>query len=151
MITGSIHHKNFRPLILSRMIYLIIGLCLLVGGGRSAALGQAAQKETAKAQSSMDRGLQSFRRGDMDQALADWKEATEFFAKGGNTKGQIEALTRLALAQQNLGRYTQALQSLNWPWRWPNKQGIPPPWPPCTGVWAALTWRRGTKTELPST
>ncbi len=112
MITGSIHHKNFRPLILSRMIYLIIGLCLLVGGGRSAALGQASQKETAKAQSSMDRGLQSFQRGHMDQALADWKEATEFFAKGGNTKGQIEALTRLALAQQNLGRYTQALQSL---------------------------------------
>src|ERR1051325_5454852 len=57
-------------------------------------------------------GLESFQRGDFEQAALSWTEASRSYERGGEIKRQSEALVYLSQANQALGRYTEAGKNL---------------------------------------
>jgi CHAT domain-containing protein/Tfp pilus assembly protein PilF len=65
-----------------------------------------------QAETSMERGLEAFRRGNLEEAVSSWTEANRLYVKQGSSDGQIRALTRLSTAQAGLGQYRQAAIAL---------------------------------------
>jgi CHAT domain-containing protein len=57
-------------------------------------------------------GLESFQRGEFEQAALSWTEASQLYERGGELKRQSEALVYLSQANQALGRYTEAGKNL---------------------------------------
>jgi CHAT domain-containing protein len=77
-------------------------------------------KSTAESKSSpevsltehMEEGLRSFQRGDFDQAVSSWTEASQLFKSKGMVKEQCKALIKISRAYQAIGRYNKAIQTL---------------------------------------
>ena len=63
-------------------------------------------------ESFMQQGLQAYQRGSFDQALLAWKQAAALYKAAGNTPSQIDVLVLSSQASMELGRSSQALQSL---------------------------------------
>jgi len=61
----------------------------------------------------MKQGAQLFQRGEGEQALASWKEATRLYEQAHRTLDQSRALVHVAQALTILGQTKQALQSLD--------------------------------------
>jgi len=57
-------------------------------------------------------GLESFQRGDFEQAALSWTEASRLYERGGEIRRQSEALVYLSQANQALGRYKEAGENL---------------------------------------
>ena len=55
-------------------------------------------------------GLESFQRGDFEQAALNWTEASQLYERAGEIRRQSEALVYLSQANQALGRYKEAGQ-----------------------------------------
>ncbi len=60
----------------------------------------------------MEQGLQAYRRGAFDQALAAWKQAADLYERDRKIEEQSQALTQAAQASESLGHVSQALQQL---------------------------------------
>ncbi len=60
----------------------------------------------------MEQGLQAYRRGAFDQALAAWKQAADLYERDRKIDKQSQALTQAAQASESLGHVSQALQQL---------------------------------------
>ena len=57
-------------------------------------------------------GLESFQRGDFEQAALNWAEASRLYERGGEIRRQSEALVYLSQVNQALGRYKEAGENL---------------------------------------
>jgi len=57
-------------------------------------------------------GLESYQRGDFEQAALNWTEASQLYERAGEVRRQSEALVYLSQANQALGRYKEAGQNL---------------------------------------
>jgi CHAT domain-containing protein/Tfp pilus assembly protein PilF len=57
-------------------------------------------------------GLESYQRGDFEQAALNWTEASQLYERAGDVRRQSEALVYLSQANQALGRYKEAGQNL---------------------------------------
>src|SRR5690242_10324465 len=57
-------------------------------------------------------GLESYQRGDFEQAALNWTEASQLYERAGEVRRQSEALVYLSQANQALGRYKEAGQHL---------------------------------------
>ena len=57
-------------------------------------------------------GLESFQRGDFEQAALSWTEASQLYERGGEIRRQSETLVYLSQANQALGRYKEAGKNL---------------------------------------
>jgi CHAT domain-containing protein len=64
------------------------------------------------AESLLERGREAFRRGALEDAVADWTEAARRYQTQGAVDGQATALQHLARAQIGAGQYRQAAKSL---------------------------------------
>jgi CHAT domain-containing protein/Tfp pilus assembly protein PilF len=73
----------------------------------SFALAQATSSEKY-----LEEGMRSFQRGDFEQAVLKWMEASRVYERAGKLHEQSAALTYLAHAYQSIGQYKQALKSL---------------------------------------
>ncbi|MGH8606521.1 MAG: CHAT domain-containing protein [Gammaproteobacteria bacterium] len=60
----------------------------------------------------MTDGAAAFRQGKLEAALADWLEAAKGYRAQGQVAQEIEALMRVAAAEQSLGRYREAVSTL---------------------------------------
>jgi len=60
----------------------------------------------------MEEGLRSFQRGDFDQAVSSWTEASQLFESEGMVKEQCKALIKISQAYQSIGHYNKAVQTL---------------------------------------
>ena len=96
------------------LLALVLGLGLLSMLVCSAPAWGAASAPAADASSGhyLAQGLQSFQRGDFEQAVVSWSEAARRAEQAQQPKAQSVALTHLAQAYQALGHYRQAVQSL---------------------------------------
>ena len=70
----------------------------------------AAEVSPADRQSNM--GLESFQRGDFEQAASSWTEASQLYEREGEIRRQCETLIYLSQANQALGRYMEAGKNL---------------------------------------
>ena len=70
----------------------------------------AAEVSPADRQSNM--GLESFQRGDFEQAASSWTEASQLYEREGEIRRQCEMLIYLSQANQALGRYKEAGKNL---------------------------------------
>lgn len=93
--------KNMRP------VLVLISLAVLVGGG---AAESAAESLTADALSKS--GLEAYRRGAFQEAVAQWREAVDVYEGEGNRSGLTDAHLQIAVAYQMLGRYAAAGEHL---------------------------------------
>ena len=57
-------------------------------------------------------GLESFQRGDLEQAASSWTEASQLYEREGDIHRQCETLIYLSEANQALGRYKEAGKNL---------------------------------------
>src|SRR4029079_18505729 len=57
-------------------------------------------------------GLESFQRGDFEQAALSWTEASQLYERAGEIRRQSETLVYLSQANQALGRYKEAGKNL---------------------------------------
>jgi CHAT domain-containing protein len=96
------------------LVALVLGLgalgllvCSVSAWGATSALADDVSSEH-----SLAKGLQSFQRGDFEQAVVSWSEAARRAEKAHEPQVQSVALTHLAQAYQALGHYRQAVQSL---------------------------------------
>ncbi len=87
-----------------------LGLAAVVAGMLAAPTVLGAAEDPAE--TSMERGLEAFRRGNLEQAVSSWTEANRLYAAQRSADGQIRALTRLSSAQAGLGQYRQAATAL---------------------------------------
>ena len=71
----------------------------------------AAEVSPADRQSNM--GLESFQRGDFEQAASSWTEASQLYEREGEIRRQCEMLIYLSQANQALGRYKEAGKNLD--------------------------------------
>jgi CHAT domain-containing protein len=58
-------------------------------------------------------GYDAYRRGNFDQAVMQWNEAVQAYAKAGRVREQSEALLAMAQAHQSLGLYNAAVSDLD--------------------------------------
>ena len=58
-------------------------------------------------------GLESFQRGDFEQAASSWTEASQLYEREGEIRRQCEMLIYLSQANQALGRYKEAGKNLD--------------------------------------
>ena len=70
----------------------------------------AAEVSPAERQKQM--GLEAFQRGDFEQAVLNWTEASQLYERGGDIPQQCQALVYLSQADQALGRYKEAGKNL---------------------------------------
>ena len=70
----------------------------------------AAEVSPADRQTKM--GLESFQRGDFEQAASSWTEASQLYEREGEIRRQCETLIYLSQANQALGRYMEAGKNL---------------------------------------
>lgn len=68
--------------------------------------------ELSRAKKCMRNGMESFQRGDFENAIADWGKAAKLYERQGKVKPQIESLVRLSQAYQSIGEYENALENL---------------------------------------
>jgi len=66
----------------------------------------------ASAETYVERGLEAFRNGNLEEAVSSWTEAAQLYARQRSVDGQIRALTHLSTAQAGLGQYRQAAKAL---------------------------------------
>ena len=89
--------------------FLVVGLLIsAIANFSSAAL--AAEASPADRQTKA--GLESFQRGDFEQAASSWTEASQLYEQQGEVRGQSETLIYLSEANQALGRYKEAGKNL---------------------------------------
>jgi len=69
--------------------------------------------DTSPAARQMEQGLNSFQRGDFEQAALSWTEAARLYEAEQKPKEQSIALIHLAQAYQSLGQYRDALKNLD--------------------------------------
>ena len=81
----------------------------------------AAEVSPADRQSNM--GLESFQRGDFEQAASSWTEASQLYEREGEIRRQCEMLIYLSQANQALGRYKEAGKNLDLALGLPRKAG----------------------------
>ena len=97
--------------------YLVLGLFLnfigssLISSANPASA--AAVTDTSPAARQMEQGLNSFQRGDFEQAALSWTEAARLYEAEQKPKEQSIALIHLAQAYQSLGQYRDALKNLD--------------------------------------
>jgi len=101
------------------LLFFIVALPMLFWGCSSPkpsaekALTEAAPPpEALAAEQHMEKGIRLFQRGDFEGAISNWTEASRLYEREKKPKGQCEALIKISQAYQNVGQYTQALQSL---------------------------------------
>jgi CHAT domain-containing protein len=85
--------------------FLIVGLLISAIANFSSAV-LAAEASPADRQAKM--GLESFQRGDFEQAASNWTEASQLYEQQGEVRRQSETLIYLSEANQALGRYREA-------------------------------------------
>ncbi|PYJ69513.1 MAG: hypothetical protein DME76_08685, partial [Verrucomicrobia bacterium] len=68
-------------------------------------------------------GLESFQRGDFEQAASSWTEASQLYEREGEIRRQCEMLIYLSQANQALGRYKEAGKNLDLALGLPRKAG----------------------------
>src|SRR5690242_6710157 len=68
-------------------------------------------------------GLESFQRGDFEQAASSWTEASQLYEREGDIRRQCETLIYLSEANQALGRYKEAGKNLELAQRLTEKAG----------------------------
>ena len=72
----------------------------------------AAAPDVPAAARQMEQGLNSFRRGNFEQAVLSWTEAARLYEAEQKPKEQSITLIHLAQAYQSLGQYRDALKNL---------------------------------------
>ena len=72
----------------------------------------AAVADTSPAARQMEQGLNSFQRGNFEQAVVSWTEAARLYEAEQKPAEQTIALIHLAQTYQSLGQYKDALKSL---------------------------------------
>jgi CHAT domain-containing protein len=90
----------------------VVVAVILLGAGIVPGAWQSSHAAEPSAESLLERGRDAFRRGALDDAVADWTEAVRRFEAGRSVDGQVLALQHLARAQSALGQYRQAARSL---------------------------------------
>lgn len=68
--------------------------------------------EVSLSKKHMEEGLLAFQRGDFDQAISRWTEASRLFESEKMPEEQCKALIKVSQAFQSIGRYNKALQTL---------------------------------------
>src|SRR5499426_3864613 len=94
---------------------LVLGLFLNFIGGplfSTANPAFAAVADTSPAARQMEQGLNSFQRGNFEQAVVSWTEAARLYEAEQKPGEQTIALIHLAQTYQSLGQYKDALKSL---------------------------------------
>lgn len=104
------------PLTGQRTRALVLGLLLgFIGtpllSTTNPATAAAAPDASAGARQ-MEQGLNSFQRGDFEQAVLTWNEAARLYEEEQNPKEQSSALIHIAQTYQLLGQYRDALKNL---------------------------------------
>ena len=88
---------------------LVLGLLLTCIGDLSAAISAA---EVSPADQLAVQGLQSFQRGEFEQAVLSFTEASRLYESEGKLSRQSDALIQLSQAYQALGQYKEASKNL---------------------------------------
>lgn len=86
-----------------------LSVFLIACCGGAAAAGAVQASRGAQLQSS---GTLAFRRGDFEGAAQSWTDAAKAFAASGRVDEQVRALSDLGLAYRALGRYDQAISTV---------------------------------------
>ncbi len=60
----------------------------------------------------MEEGLRSFKRGDFEQAVSSWTEASRLYESEGMPKEQCKALIKISQVYQSIGQHSRALHNL---------------------------------------
>src|SRR5207244_5400174 len=68
--------------------------------------------EPPPADKSFNLGVQAFKRGNFEDAIASWTAAADAYERQGKPRERMLALTHLAEAYSGLGRYRQASATL---------------------------------------
>src|SRR5438132_10901623 len=89
----------------------LLTLCLLVAVTLSLAV-PVLGAEKSSGEKSFDRGLQAFKRGNFEAAIASWGAAAEASEREGRPRERLSALMHLAEAYSALGRYREAGKTL---------------------------------------
>src|SRR5262245_22589423 len=97
-----------RYLALGLFLSFIGSLLVLTANPASAAAAPDASPATRQ----MEEGLNSFQRGNFEQAALSWTEAARLYEAEQKPREQTIALIRLAQAYQSLGQYKDALKNL---------------------------------------
>src|SRR5262245_65912947 len=93
----------------------VLGLFLNFIGGPlfpTANPALAAVADTSPAARQMEQGLNSFQRGNFEQAVVSWSEAARLYEAEQKPREQTIALIQLAQTYLSLGQYKDALKSL---------------------------------------
>jgi CHAT domain-containing protein/Tfp pilus assembly protein PilF len=88
---------------------LVLGLLLTCIGDLSAAISAA---EVSPADQLAVQGLQSFQRGELEQAVLSFTEASRLYESEGKLSRQSDALIQLSQTYQALGQYKEASKNL---------------------------------------
>src|SRR4030042_406984 len=64
------------------------------------------------AESLMEQGTVSFKKGAFAAAISSWSEAARLFEEGGNAGKYVEPLTNLSQAYQGIGQHQDALKTI---------------------------------------
>src|SRR5262245_55747659 len=94
---------------------VVLGLFLNFIGGHlfsTANPALAAVADTSPAARQMEQGLNSFQRGNFEQAVVSWTEAARLYEAEQKPGEQTIALIHLAQTYQSLGQYKDALKNL---------------------------------------
>jgi CHAT domain-containing protein/Tfp pilus assembly protein PilF len=104
--TEAVHaHCASRGRMFALTVFLFVGLFSFSFVDRSSSA-------TVSAEEHNERGVKAFQRGDFEQAVVSWTEASRLFELEHNIGQQSSALIRTAQAYQSLGQYRDALKDL---------------------------------------
>ena len=95
---------------LSRLLGIFIFIGFMVCVPAFAASPSVAAEGSAE--KNVDLGWTAFGQGNFERAISHWLEATRAYQQANQVREQVEALTYLAQAYQNLGQYKNSLKSL---------------------------------------
>lgn len=68
--------------------------------------------EVSPTERQTEMGLEAFQRGDFEQAVLNWTEASRLYERSGDIPQQCQALVNVSQADQALGRYKEAGKNL---------------------------------------
>ena len=88
---------------------LVLGLLLSAITNFSKSLFAA---EVSPTERQTEMGLEAFQRGDFEQAVLNWTEASRLYERSGDIPQQCQALVNVSQADQALGRYKEAGKNL---------------------------------------
>ena len=113
------HLYRQRPRCTPLFLFFMVALPMIFWGcstskssAEKAVTEAAPPPEVHSAEQHMEKGVHSFQRGDFEEAIASWTEASRLFHSEEDFKGQCRALIKNAQAYQALGQYTKASKSL---------------------------------------